>query len=47
MADLAGFREYLESLGRAELTVQGYLQDMRDFARWFEGTNGVRASGRS
>jgi integrase/recombinase XerC len=44
MADLSGFREYLESLGRATLTVRGYVQDMRDFARWFEGTNGVELS---
>ncbi len=41
---LDDFREYLEGQDRSPLTIQGYLNDIRDFVRWFEQTNGEKYS---
>jgi site-specific recombinase XerD len=38
--DLAeGFKAYLHDRDRAILTINGYVADVRLFARWFEQTN--------
>lgn len=34
------FASHLRGQDRAERTVQGYLDDLRAFARWYEQTNG-------
>ena len=38
--DFELFREYLNQLGRAERTIDGYLIDLHTFAGWFEQTTG-------
>ncbi len=40
MSDLMTFARYLQSRDLSPATVRGYLADLRDFARWFEQTNG-------
>jgi integrase/recombinase XerC len=37
---LADFERYLRDADRSPNTITGYLDDLRDFARWFEATNG-------
>lgn len=37
---LEDFRQYLEASGRSPLTVQGYLRDLGDLARWYRDTSG-------
>ncbi|MGQ9555853.1 MAG: tyrosine-type recombinase/integrase [Anaerolineae bacterium] len=34
------FRQHLEGSGRSPLTVQGYLRDLDDLARWYRATSG-------
>ena len=36
---LSEFEHYLRDADRSENTISGYLEDMADFARWFEATN--------
>ncbi len=40
MSEFDLFRVYLQSHDRARATVRGYVADLRQFARWFEQTNG-------
>ena len=40
MTDFQGFRDYLQTRDLSRSTVAGYLADLRQFARWFEQTNG-------
>jgi site-specific recombinase XerD len=42
--ELEAFEDYLRQQERAELTVRGYLTDLRQFAHWFEQTNGEEFS---
>jgi integrase/recombinase XerC len=38
--DYLPFEKYLENLDRSSKTIEGYLQDLRLFEKWFEQTNG-------
>ncbi len=38
--DLEAFETWLREQDRSAVTVRGYLADLRQFAAWFEGTNG-------
>jgi len=40
MSDLEQFEVWLREQDRSAQTVRGYLADLRQFAAWFEGTNG-------
>ncbi|MGB9801201.1 MAG: tyrosine-type recombinase/integrase [Thermanaerothrix sp.] len=40
MSDLEQFETWLREQDRSVQTVRGYLADLRQFAAWFEGTNG-------
>jgi integrase/recombinase XerC len=40
MSDLEQFEFWLREQDRSAQTVRGYLADLRQFAAWFEGTNG-------
>ncbi len=40
MSDLEQFEVWLREQDRSVQTVRGYLADLRQFAAWFEGTNG-------
>ena len=40
MPDFNAFRDYLQTRDLSPATVQGYVADLRQFARWFEQTNG-------
>ncbi|PKO02331.1 MAG: recombinase [Chloroflexi bacterium HGW-Chloroflexi-5] len=42
--DYLPFEKYLEGLDRSSKTVEGYLQDLRLFEKWFEQTNGEKFS---
>ncbi|MBA4384421.1 MAG: hypothetical protein C0410_06770 [Anaerolinea sp.] len=42
--DYLPFEKYLEVLDRSSKTVEGYLQDLRLFEKWFEQTNGEKFS---
>jgi site-specific recombinase XerD len=39
---LAGFKQYMEHVGKSEMTIKAYLMDIQGFARWFEGVNGEK-----
>jgi integrase/recombinase XerC len=41
---LIDFEKHMNSLDFSPLTTQGYLADLRHFARWFEQTNGEQLS---
>ena len=40
MNEFDGFVRYLTEQDRADLTIRGYLADLRLFARWFSGVTG-------
>ena len=37
---LSDFEKHMNGMDVSKLTVRGYLSDLQNFARWFEGTNG-------
>ena len=37
---LTSFEEYITKQDRSPLTIRGYMTDLKDFAAWFEKTNG-------
>jgi site-specific recombinase XerD len=45
MNTLTAFQSYLVEQGRSPNTIRGYMQDMSQFSRWFEDTNGETLTG--
>ena len=39
---MSNFKSYLERVGKSELTIKAYLQDIKGFSTWFEGVNGEK-----